>query len=221
MVIMIVEIWVMNSNVMVRVVLLSSVTMCEICYSKFSDYKQHWVCGIPIEFSPLYVVWLIALEIACFPLHGIFISSQMLPMPRCQSQSRTQALAQLLIGSEHEPCRLTNYKTKVELKLKIVCFSQAIRCLCWGDNSEWCFVLGGITCRDNQFQCDNDRCIPSSYQCDGEEDCGFGDISDERNCKFNPSFIQPSYVNSIIHSIIHSCILMRVLIYVCFFAMLQ
>ena len=171
---------------------------------------------VSLSNSTRYVVWLIALEIACFPLHGIFISSQMLPMPRGQAQSRTRALVQ---NTSHVASQIT--RLQVELKLKIVCFSQAIRFLCWGDNTKWCYVLGGITCRDNQFQCDNDRCIPSSYQCDGEEDCGFGDTSDERNCKFNPSFIQPSYVYSIIHSIIHSYILMTVLIYVCFFAMLQ
>jgi len=38
-------------------------------------------------------------------------------------------------------------------------------------------------CQEGYFQCDNNRCIRAAYQCDGENDCGFGDDSDERNCK--------------------------------------
>lgn len=35
------------------------------------------------------------------------------------------------------------------------------------------------TCGIHEFQCDNHRCIPESYKCDHEYDCGFGDKSDE------------------------------------------
>jgi len=38
-----------------------------------------------------------------------------------------------------------------------------------------------VACREDQFQCRNTgRCIPSSWSCDSDNDCG--DWSDEQNC---------------------------------------
>ncbi|XP_060566218.1 sortilin-related receptor-like [Ruditapes philippinarum] len=37
-------------------------------------------------------------------------------------------------------------------------------------------------CTDNQFLCDNGHCIPNSYMCDRDNDCG--DMSDEHDCEF-------------------------------------
>jgi len=38
------------------------------------------------------------------------------------------------------------------------------------------------SCRENQFECYTGRCIRSSLVCDGHNDCGHGDFSDEQNC---------------------------------------
>merc|ERR1719295_1252289 len=34
-------------------------------------------------------------------------------------------------------------------------------------------------CREDQFQCQNGHCIQLEWTCDSEQDCGFGDTSDE------------------------------------------
>ncbi|VDM95303.1 unnamed protein product, partial [Onchocerca ochengi] len=34
-------------------------------------------------------------------------------------------------------------------------------------------------CSDNQFKCNNDKCIPLSWRCDGDEDCPEGEDEDK------------------------------------------
>lgn len=45
-----------------------------------------------------------------------------------------------------------------------------------------CSLAGsGKECEENQFQCRNERCIPSIWKCDEDDDCL--DNSDEADCR--------------------------------------
>ncbi|XP_061179517.1 mucin-2-like [Saccostrea echinata] len=42
------------------------------------------------------------------------------------------------------------------------------------------------TCTQKEFTCDSGKCIPITFKCDGNMDCGVGDNSDETNCGETP-----------------------------------
>ena len=41
--------------------------------------------------------------------------------------------------------------------------------------------IAATSCDDDEFQCPDGNCIPSSFRCDGEDDCSDGD--DEQACR--------------------------------------
>ena len=43
------------------------------------------------------------------------------------------------------------------------------------------FLLAMRECDSSEFQCSNRQCVHSTYQCDGDNDCG--DMSDEQQCE--------------------------------------
>lgn len=54
------------------------------------------------------------------------------------------------------------------------------------------FVLAESTCGPREFGCNSGRCIPQSFRCDSDNDCG--DYSDEMGCgkkRFPLLFILP------------------------------
>lgn len=66
-------------------------------------------------------------------------------------------------------------------------------------------MLGDHRCQENQFQCANKQCIPSTWHCDGFSDCADGsdetaDSCAEKTCRpgqfrcDNGRCIPPSYV---------------------------
>lgn len=47
-------------------------------------------------------------------------------------------------------------------------------------------ILAGVSCKENQFRClKSGKCIPENWYCDGDNDCGTGDRSDESNCSLS------------------------------------
>lgn len=58
----------------------------------------------------------------------------------------------------------------------VICYKVSFKFVCL-----LFFVLsGGKTCSNNQLTCNNGRCIPVIFKCDGDNDCG--DMSDEVDC---------------------------------------
>ena len=37
-------------------------------------------------------------------------------------------------------------------------------------------------CKESEFQCNNGQCIPSTWGCDGEEDCINGEDEQQEEC---------------------------------------
>lgn len=47
-----------------------------------------------------------------------------------------------------------------------------------------CAAVDLLRCGENEFQCDNKKCVIKEFQCDGDNDCG--DWTDEDSCPMLP-----------------------------------
>ena len=45
----------------------------------------------------------------------------------------------------------------------------------------WPSLVDATQCQAHQFMCDNQRCVPLTWKCDHDNDCGDG--SDEKDCR--------------------------------------
>jgi len=82
-------------------------------------------------------------------------------------------------------------KCKVECKLFILCFQSwqcdhDNDCGDGSDEGKECSTQYR-KCTEDEFACQNFKCIRKQFRCDGQDDCG--DMSDEVGCsKFGPFF---------------------------------
>ncbi len=52
------------------------------------------------------------------------------------------------------------------------------------------FFLATVTCSANEFVCNNSRCIPETWKCDGDQDCLDNSDEDKAHCSA-PAVMSP------------------------------
>lgn len=79
-----------------------------------------------------------------------------------------------------DPC----LKVEFQCRDQLTCIEKAWVCDgeadCADESDESPDICKKITCRPDQFLCNNRECIPGHLHCDGKSDCL--DSSDEQNC---------------------------------------
>ena len=56
------------------------------------------------------------------------------------------------------------------------------------------FSFAENTCNQDQFKCDNGRCIPKRWQCDQEKDCSDGSDENAAHCRESKSYLHDEWV---------------------------
>ncbi|XP_064614442.1 uncharacterized protein LOC135478101 [Liolophura sinensis] len=90
-------------------------------------------------------------------------------------------------GSDEAECAGPCEAGEFQCVDKHFCISEDYLCDknvdCLDGSDEWACEATAPPCGLHQFSCDSGECIPMEYYCDGTQDCGEMDDSDEAHCK--------------------------------------
>lgn len=87
---------------------------------------------------------------------------------------------QLYIQDNHTNCITREYHLMCSFHRFHSCFSQII--FLEKKNPFLFFSAVNHSCPDDQFKCQNNRCIPKRWLCDGANDCGNNEDESNKTC---------------------------------------